>query len=149
MREVAQHVMGGLVLYGAIWAIENSELGQERMVAGLGALAEIGRQWVSPLWLISLSLLVLAGAGALAARFVRAPRALGLDRADVQLLLGGLAKLLLRGGLVGSLAAAGISVMAGDATWGVTLVAASALIAVRWMWRSARRFQRFWNPGIY
>lgn len=149
MREILQRVTGGLLLYGAIWALENSEVGQERVVNSLAALGEIGRQWVAPLWITSLILVVLAGASVLGAKVVPVPQGVGLHRSDATLIFGGLGKVLLRGGLIGSLAAAGFSLMAGSATLGATLLAASTLIAVRWVWQSARRLNQFLNPRIY
>lgn len=148
MREVMQHVTGGLLLYGAIWALENSEIGQGRMAASLAALRDIGGQWVTSMWITSVTLVVLSAAAVLAGRVVPVPRGVGLDRADAKLLFARLAKLLLRVALVASIAAAGFSVLDGSAVWGITLLAASTLILVRWVWQSARRLNQFLNPRI-
>jgi hypothetical protein len=149
LRQVAQSVAGGLILYGAVWMLEHTEVSQERLAAAIAALAQLGRQWVSPLAIGSIILTILAAASYIAARILPVPRGIGLDRSDARLILGRMGRLLLGAALVGALAATSFFVMADSAAWGITLLAASSLIAARWLWRSARWLNRLLNPGIY
>lgn len=49
LYEIARSAASGLILYGVIWALENTEVGRQRLLAAFDALTQTGERWSRPL----------------------------------------------------------------------------------------------------
>lgn len=148
LRQILLQVASGLILYGIVWMLENSELGQQLLVATVETLTTAGRLWVAPLVVTSLVIVVLAICSWGTAKWAPLPKGVGIDRDDATFALGGFGRLLLGCASVSLAAAIGLHLMDGNVTWGLTLLAAAALAAATGVWRSVDRVRRFLRAGF-
>lgn len=146
---VAESVAAGLLLYGAIWILQNQSVGMDlvnRVVAVVGAL---GLSWATPTWL-AVGVLVATGiAVRLIAYWTRIPGGVGGDPLCAYSTLNTLGGLLFGAATVCGLLAGAMSVSMSGAWWGLPLLGVALVAGVRQFAKLSRGVSRIWSPAVF
>lgn len=146
---VAEYVAGGLLLYGAIWIMQNGSAGMDIVNRAVTVVADVGVGWATATWTTTAALLAAGIAARLVAHWTPIPRGVGGDPICAYSVIYGLGSLLLSTAALCGLVAGAISVSLSGAWWGLSLLAVALLGVIRKSAKVVRRARRIWSPAVF
>ena len=149
MGRVAESVVGGVLLYGVLWILQNRSVGTDLVHGAVAVVGALGASLASATWLAAVALLALGIAVRLVANWRPIPRGVGGDSFYAHSILRGLGGLLFGAAVVCGLLAGAMSVSMSGAWWGLPLIAVALLAAARQVASVSRLVSRIWSPAAF
>ncbi len=141
---IAETVLGGLLLSGALWFAQHFDAGTELIDSSVVVLGNIGATWSVAIW-TTVGFLLALGVLAYSVSHWPPKAGIGADPAfsTIAHALGGF---LASSGSVAALAAAGMAIAATGSWWSLGLLLTAVYVAARWIVRLVRRWYLVMNP---